>query len=646
LSDSEQESLRAFTSKDNEKTAIGFHPWVDSLTWANLTTSSALGSARLLELEILCNKLLFPELIHNKARFALEKEHSKSFLYKTGKYAHQVVGKSDHDVYAEGDVTTDRTSSTASLQMASAWLRDCFQSHSQCNTNKGGNSWYPTRLLHLIETNGNEGYIWLIRTAEKPPDGPYATLSHCWGNARPLQLTHSMASDPDHWFSVAAMPKTFREAIQVCIRLGIRYLWIDSLCIIQEGDDLRDWYHEASLMDKVYIHSYLNIAAADAADSTKGLFRYRHPILLGRQRVTVNTEGIKLDPACTDYLMEHRPLWGDILETSPLHKRGWVLQERFLAPRVLHFCRNQLFWECKAHLACETFPKGLPNMNTKRSYARDTYFSGLDIGICLSADASMERWTYVWKKCIVEVYSGMKLTVPTDKLIALSGIAKYFMARLKDTYVAGMWRRQLEHSLLWLVDPQCRKPRPLLYRSPTWSWTSVDGKIQTNPFQTDRELLINVEDVVLSYATEDTTGAITSGWMDLRGFLKPTGLIGDKELDTVWRMNLDYTTASQQHGVVEEIVLFDILPDKNWIRNDDNTQEHFFFMPCRLSGETADCLLFRLVDKEKNLFERIGYVWVRESVQVEKILAELDEDTRARLPCLRYENGQHTIRII
>ncbi|EMD84756.1 hypothetical protein COCC4DRAFT_88914, partial [Bipolaris maydis ATCC 48331] len=418
----------------------------------------------------------------------------------------------------------DHTSSTASFELASMWLRDCVQSHLRCNSHTDGTSWYPTRLLHLAETDGKEGYVRLIRTAGTSPNEHYATLSHRWGNTRPLRLTRLAASDPNHRFFVAGMPRTFQEAIQVSKRLGIQYLWIDSLCIIQEGDNLRDWYHEAGLMGKVYMHSYLNIAAADADDGTKGLFRHHPSLLLGRQRVAVNTKELGSGPGYTDYLMTDLMLWSRNLGRAPLHNRGWVFQERFLAPRNLHFFRDQIFLECNERTVCETFPKGLPSNIMNLTTVSVKYRLGKQQDPSVSSDRHGDEWKKLWYGDVVSQYSAMDLSVSTDKLIALSGIAKFFMARLEDKYVAGMWRSQLEDSLLWFVNPSGLLPRPLVYRSPTWSWASVDGHVRPNLHWEDRELLIHVEDVVLSHATEDTTGAVTGGWLDLCGFLKPVRL--------------------------------------------------------------------------------------------------------------------------
>lgn len=588
------------------------------------------------------NPELFPGLVHRYGLFILTKED---------------VCKLPQDIHTKGHFTTDHTCSHESLQTAATWLRACVQSHTQCNALEYSESWYPTRLLYLDESDGNKDYVRLIRTAEQRPDGPYATLSHRWGNARPLQLTYSMASDPNHQFSMASMPKTFREAIQASRRLGIQYLWIDSLCIIQEGDDRRDWYHEAGLMNKVYMHSYINISAADAEDSTKGLFRSRLPLLVGRHRVTVKTNTLGPDAELVDCLMTDFLLWRRTMETSPLNNRGWIFQERYLAPRVLYFCRNQLFWECKVHTVCETFPTGLPSIGWN--------FGNVSVKTWERQHGIMppgvrdDSWIRFWDQSIVFLYSRMDLTVPTDRLIALSGIAKYFMARVQDTYVAGMWRRRLEESLLWFVDPGSpeprTRPRPTPYRSPSWSWASVDGTIMPIWHSKGREGIIHVEDVVLSYATDDTLGAVSGGWLDLRGSLKPMRLYEDEEWDAAWCMAVGNPVISEGHGVIQESafmtfsVWLDVLPGGASALNSHNAQGHYFFMPCDIKGEVAEevcCLLFELVDKEKVLFERIGSVSTAQPDEIEQLLADLDEETKARVPCLQYQDGLHTIRVI
>jgi hypothetical protein len=263
------------------------------------------------------------------------------------------------DVCTVGRVTSDNTSSDASFRRAAQWLQNCAEKHEKCNTGLGGNTWYPTRLLDLSNCDRGSRLVHLIQTAEEPPVSPYITLSHCWGATRPLQLTRQTISQPQPTFLIEDMPKTFQDALYVSKRVAIRYLWIDSLCIIRDKDDLQDWYREASLMDKVDQHSYCNISAADGENSSKGLFRDRRPQSLGSMSVGVNLEGLELDSGLSVCIMTDAFLWPRNIAESPFNKRGWVFQERLLSPRILHFCHNEIFWERREHAACESYPEGL-----------------------------------------------------------------------------------------------------------------------------------------------------------------------------------------------------------------------------------------------------------------------------------------------
>ncbi|KAG9192460.1 hypothetical protein G6011_11194 [Alternaria panax] len=274
-------------------------------------------------------------------------------------------------------------------------------------------------------------------------------------------------------------------------------------------------------------------------------------------------------------------------------------------------------------------------------------------------DANETNWETLWT-ILVHAYSRKKLSLPGDKLVALSGVARHMMSRIKDIYVAGMWRRSLEVMLMWKVSGI--GPRPPHYRAPSWSWASTNGLIWFNP-GIERQSLIYVEDVVLDHATDDSTGAVTGGWLDLRGCLKPMRLRSTKNVrdkdpwPADWYMIVDSSTMSEHHANTthEELItcLLDTIHSGESAFDDDNMEERLFFMPGLIQGKpdespTLWCLLFRLTkSKNKNkTFERIGVGGGGAEHKKKLLLAELDEDTKARLPCLRYENGLHTIRII
>lgn len=150
-----------------------------------------------------------------------------------------------------------------------------------------------------------------------------------------------------------SLPKTFQDAVIFTRRLQIRYLWIDSLCIIQE--DVDDWHKQAPQMCSIYHGSALTLAASGAPDSQGGLFS---PAFLDHKDYTIQDMGI--NGPCNIHLrhpikhLDFISKWGDIAEPHlPLLKRGWVYQERLLSPRVLQFCREELIFECTEETSCE-----------------------------------------------------------------------------------------------------------------------------------------------------------------------------------------------------------------------------------------------------------------------------------------------------
>ena len=345
--------------------------------------------------------------------------------------------------------------------MAAKWLQDCSQNHRDCNASNDRNSWYPTRLLDLGHCNSEISCVWLIHTAETPPSGPYATLSHCWGSAKLIQLTTAMAKSHCPVYQIDDLPRTFREAVEAAKRLGIRYLWVDSLCIIQGETEHQDWYREASLMDKVYFNSYCNLSAADASDSTEGLFRFRQPQFCGTVSFKAETSRVDLDTQPADYVLHEDIFWKRHVLDAKLNSRGWVFQERLLAPRVLHYCHYQLFWECRELGACETSPEGIPSRVSQGHDMKKLWQ--------IKASNAADFYLSFWYRQVLGHYTNMDLSVPSDKLIALSGIAKHIMPHTGDTYVAGMWRKSLGTHLFWITLPDPRTSRPQVYRAPTWS---------------------------------------------------------------------------------------------------------------------------------------------------------------------------------
>lgn len=155
-------------------------------------------------------------------------------------------------------------------------------------------------------------------------------------------------------FRLVDLPKTFQDAIMTTRKLGISFLWIDSLCIIQ--DSTRDWSAESSKMGQIYANSWLNLAAAAAKDSTEGLFFQRSPLQIAPCRIKAGRAGF------TRYVKSiYTPENADS-DQMILYTRAWVFQEWLLAPRALVFSKNELLWECSGLNASEKYPEGYPTL--------------------------------------------------------------------------------------------------------------------------------------------------------------------------------------------------------------------------------------------------------------------------------------------
>jgi hypothetical protein len=325
------------------------------------------------------------------------------------------------------------------------WLERCRRLHWQCSSARGEH--IPTRLLAISENRIR------LRCRSEVRDTPeYATLSHCWGKEQFTTLTKHNVAEFETCVPDEALSKTFTDAIAVARRVGLDYIWIDSLCIIQ--DDPSDWAREAASMSLIYGSSSLNIAASGAINGTFGCFPQ-----IGRPvpcHVALHFEG---------HPVPYRCLPADLLDRSltnmPLMSRGWALQERILAPRNAHFTFTQVFWECHQKVACETFPDELPLSLRDSNAYRD------------KQPVSRSMWDW-----IVERYARSALSHSADKLVAISGLARAIQAQTGDQYIAGMWRRDLEFQLCWYknVTRACKRVVP--YRAPTWSWASLDCFIQ------------------------------------------------------------------------------------------------------------------------------------------------------------------------
>ncbi|KAK1758752.1 heterokaryon incompatibility protein-domain-containing protein [Echria macrotheca] len=531
----------------------------------------------------------------------------------------------------------ERHSNTSSAQSASnclQWLRRCQADedgkHRQCNTSSAG--WLPTRLLD-VDSVVATSRLKLVTPRDTPgafvSDKRYMTLSHCWGRvALPTLTTQNLAVRLRDGIPLSQLPKTFRDAAQVAHWFRVRWLWIDSLCILQDSE--ADWQREAVMMYSVYKNALLNISADDSPDATWGLFREREPAVtmpmsLGFPRVFGGASFFLTEDAAGVF---------ESVNSTPLAKRGWVFQERQLSRRILHFTSHEIIWECCAaapYAATETFPGGTPFNTAFLSSAggKPKFQSQIDVGNPTDVQALYTTWDTLCKE-----YSGKAFTHVRDKLVALSGLAQQFQVAFPhdEAYLAGMWQSCLPQNLLWEAEETSAPFGAEEYVAPSWSWAAINGPIARFGKMDDRPSHSLVE--VLSIDTKpaipsNPTGMLKSASLKLRCYLRPVEVRPDYTKRPWYMMAMRSGGKAHRltvkHGDGREAITFDNFHSNAFyysfdVLSDQNSGPESvpgYFLPLCMSqpDEYASLVLSGLLiekigDDDDSTYRRLGVIHV------------------------------------
>jgi len=337
--------------------------------------------------------------------------------------------------------------------------------------------------------------------------GQYLTLSHRWGDANILRTTSRTLERFKNRIPIETLCQNFQDAMTVTRRLGFRYLWIDSLCIIQDSEE--DWNRESRRMADIYLYSTLTISASDALDGNAGFLYRRNPLQDEFAKIPyINRDGV------VDGHYYIAPKLRSIFDTEPfpLNRRGWTLQESILARRTVLFGKDQLHWECQS----DSWDEGETQFKTLGSKLGGRKLAKL---ISYGSDTNGLLRFEPWYE-IIKQYSDRELTFESDKLPALSGLASSFQRIMGCHYAAGLWEEDLPRGLLW--SSGLRKDvfrRPGSPRAPSWSWAGVDGHLEF-PFPQGKSQIFDIR-VEMEQAGSDPFGKVTSGMMSLRGRIRP-----------------------------------------------------------------------------------------------------------------------------
>ncbi|KAK6956676.1 hypothetical protein Daesc_001955 [Daldinia eschscholtzii] len=549
------------------------------------------------------------------------------------KFTHEMVAHDENDHV--NSAISHSTSDPQTWALVQTWVDRCLNGHQLC-CREAAELFSPTRLLELHHV-GDEKTFRLVLRGEFDPRERYVTLSHCWGPEpaeKKLRLLKNKQEVLRNGLPVAILPRTFRDAFEVIERLGIRYLWIDRLCIIQDSKE--DWQAEASIMGPVYSHGLLNIAALGATDDQSGCFFNRDPMLVAPTIIDLSSHG---DNIAAFYRFEaEEESWRKDFEGEPLISRAWVLQERVLSTRNLYFGSKQVFWECFEMHCCETMPNTW--MGGLEPSTKSTFIPGSKKYPWKSLINPQKKGSVIpitsWQNA-VENYSKCNLTLPSDKLVALSGLAKRMGNAMKSsglsdyTYLAGLWKHTLPETLLWIPKTNCR--RVPSYRAPSWSWASLDGDVSFGRTEC-RRWNVDVLKAKTIPGRDDVTAELTSGFLILRGYTCATRNL--KQLKTQPGERSTYKIGSLHHpetgvkldfGDRRAMLEFDTLDEIY----EDVVILIFGFRPCKpFSVVMIQGLALVPVDGYQFSYRRVGCVFLEETVDFDD--PDFEKDIYSELP--------------
>jgi hypothetical protein len=347
----------------------------------------------------------------------------------------------------------------------------------------------------------------------------YVALSYCWGSSGPpLKTETNTLEDRLRGIPICDMPQCFQDAIKIIRIIGVRYVWIDSLCIIQ--NDEKDWANEASLMFDVFSNSFLTLAVASTSSCHESFLyqslpqRFQVPF---QSRINPNISGsyfIQKSPPKEipdhSYVEDQIPLNGDMF-SSEWDKRGWVWQEQNAPSKLLIWGKSML------HFRDTIFTSEDGSGATSWHFGLD--YSGL------GGKNPQSKW-YSWMRD----FSSKKLSYRTDRLPAVSGLAKLVSRTTKDEYRAGHWynKEDFWKELCWTVQYPPKFDELLQdltaserYSAPSWSWASRSQQARWKIFPYNARLYESeIIDYQVTLKGEDSSGAVREGKVIIRGKLK------------------------------------------------------------------------------------------------------------------------------
>ena len=471
----------------------------------------------------------------------------------------------------------------------------------------------------------SEGTVYLREFPLRPVGADYIALSYCWGPAGNIKTLKGNIDSHRSGLAVAHLPKTLQDAVRICRYFGVKYLWIDALCIVQ--DDTDDWTQQIPLMCDIYAGAYFVIAAESSATVYQGCLEldvsknapYRRLELehvFGTQPPRKLRISVQEEPIPHHAVQGHHSSRPDpSTELTPLSTRAWAFQERFLASRILFCTSSEFSWNCASSTWCECHkepnPAHLPIVGD--------YWGLGQLRTVVSSPSSLPdsplQKLGIWCE-IVRQYSERVLTKWSDRIAAVQGVVVALSQIFSDCFkeedfVVGMWRPFMARLLAWKRMTLEKSPPEQSLRGlvPSWSWMGAAGPIEYSMvcYQEESESLVDVVDIEFT-ASKDSVFGAGLGTITLAGLLIPVH--GEKP-------------AYMEDLARPEFYLPDVCMDPDLLRFDpsidieldDPTDESVWatvthFVPLiRTADSDTDIegMYLAPVQGQENTFRRVGY---------------------------------------
>ncbi|KAL9120261.1 MAG: hypothetical protein Q9187_003183 [Circinaria calcarea] len=387
-----------------------------------------------------------------------------------------------------GREITRAPSEDSNFRAVERWLNFCDKNH---NCRLEDLSPLPARVLDIGQPDGTADPFLSVNPNRR---GRYVALSYCWGNGQKTITTRHTLEKFRIGIQTSTLSQSLQDAVMITRRLGLRYLWIDALCIIQKEDDLKDFLVESQKMAQYYGNAYLTLVAGSAADCQDGILAIRPQPARHCRLVYSRPGGLgdnRADPIHS-FVYACLPVSSKV---GPIEGRAWTLQEAILSPRLLVYGQEQISFTCQRRTIYED---GTSSPAQWKNQARHTKTPRLDV-IAQRPNPALVKAEMLreWYN-IVHQYTVRNMKDPNDKLTALVGIAERISNTLRCKYLFGLWEDDLIRGLLWrsgvlLGIKEFNSPlhRPDIKRAPSWSWACVDGPVRIQYLERQESIYCN-----------------------------------------------------------------------------------------------------------------------------------------------------------